>query len=73
MPKLVARNAPNVDSSLIAVAPPIDVPDFDIQLVYRKETIRRQELSLEEVFPSRLRLSLLLLIDDEFFPKHVTY
>ncbi|NAZ71643.1 LysR family transcriptional regulator [Vibrio toranzoniae] len=36
VPKLVARNAPNVDSSLIAVAPPIDVPDFDIQLVYRK-------------------------------------
>ncbi|MCZ8500367.1 LysR family transcriptional regulator [Vibrio lentus] len=36
VPKLVARNGPNVDSSLIAVTPPIDVPDFDIQLVYRK-------------------------------------
>ncbi|UPR57559.1 LysR family transcriptional regulator [Vibrio sp. ED004] len=36
VPKLVARTDPNVDSSLIAVPPPIDVPDFDIQLVYRK-------------------------------------
>ncbi len=36
VPKLVSRNAPDVDSSLIAIAPPIDVPDFDIQLVYRK-------------------------------------
>ncbi|MEZ9153548.1 LysR family transcriptional regulator [Vibrio sp. 10N.286.49.E11] len=36
VPKLVARTDPNVESSLIAVAPPIEVPDFDIQLVYRK-------------------------------------
>ena len=36
VPKLVARNGANTEGSLVAVAPPIDVPDFDIQLVYRK-------------------------------------
>ncbi|MGV2837854.1 LysR family transcriptional regulator [Vibrio cyclitrophicus] len=32
VPKLVARS----EETLLAVKPPIDVPDFDIQLVYRK-------------------------------------
>ncbi|MGF1880341.1 LysR family transcriptional regulator [Vibrio splendidus] len=36
VPKLVARTDSNMENSLIAVAPPIEVPDFDIQLVYRK-------------------------------------
>ncbi len=37
VPKLVARSEPEVvDDSLIAIKPPIDVPDFDIQLIYRK-------------------------------------
>ncbi|MCC4820712.1 LysR family transcriptional regulator, partial [Vibrio lentus] len=33
VPKLVARTDSNMENSLIAVAPPIEVPDFDIQLV----------------------------------------
>ncbi|MCZ8498180.1 hypothetical protein O9929_08430 [Vibrio lentus] len=53
MPKLVKRNAPNVDSSPIAVTPPIDVPDFDIQLVYRKGKQMTTRNTLEKSdFPS---------------------
>ncbi|NOI96416.1 LysR family transcriptional regulator [Vibrio sp. T3Y01] len=36
VPKLVARNGIEGEEALLAVKPPIDVPDFDIQLVYRK-------------------------------------
>ncbi|CAH7003136.1 LysR family transcriptional regulator [Vibrio chagasii] len=36
VPKLVARNDIEGEEALLAVKPPIDVPDFDIQLVYRK-------------------------------------
>lgn len=37
VPKLVARSEPEVSKdSLVAVNPPIDVPDFDIQLLYRR-------------------------------------
>ncbi|MCG9690913.1 MULTISPECIES: LysR family transcriptional regulator [Vibrio] len=36
VPKLVARNDTEDEEALLAVKPPIDVPDFDIQLVYRK-------------------------------------
>ncbi|WP_059020069.1 LysR family transcriptional regulator [Vibrio coralliirubri] len=36
VPKLVARKDMDSEETLLAVKPPIDVPDFDIQLVYRK-------------------------------------
>ena len=36
VPKLVARKDIDSEETLLAVKPPIDVPDFDIQLVYRK-------------------------------------
>jgi DNA-binding transcriptional LysR family regulator len=36
VPKLVARKDLNNEKNLLALKPPIDVPDFDIQLVYRK-------------------------------------
>lgn len=36
VPKLVARKDIDGEETLLAVKPPIDVPDFDIQLVYRK-------------------------------------
>ena len=36
VPRLVARNDIDTEDTLLAVKPPIDVPDFDIQLVYRK-------------------------------------
>ncbi|MCG9603419.1 LysR family transcriptional regulator, partial [Vibrio sp. Isolate31] len=36
VPKLVARKDIDSGETLLAVKPPIDVPDFDIQLVYRK-------------------------------------
>jgi len=36
VPKLVARNDTEDEEALLSVKPPIDVPDFEIQLVYRK-------------------------------------
>ncbi|ARP37465.1 LysR family transcriptional regulator [Vibrio syngnathi] len=36
VPKLVARNDIQDQDTVVAVEPPIDVPDFDIQLIYRK-------------------------------------
>ncbi|QFT10642.1 LysR family transcriptional regulator [Vibrio sp. THAF190c] len=40
VPKLVARSESEVvEESLIAITPPIDVPDFDIQLLYRRGKI----------------------------------
>ncbi|WP_299688242.1 LysR family transcriptional regulator [uncultured Vibrio sp.] len=36
VPKLVARKDIDSEETLLAVKPPIEVPDFDIQLVYRK-------------------------------------
>lgn len=35
VPKLVASRVTAVEESLVAVPPPINVPDFDIQLIYR--------------------------------------